>query len=250
MLRRTSVNIAPVILGLAMAASLSAARMSAAQPYYPTVAVKLPEPPSDASFAVFRGELAAIAKRRVYAELARLVVAYGFFWKRDFSTTFDPGKTGVENLAVAIGLERGDGLGWTTLATFAGEATAAPLATVPGIICAPARPQFDEPEYLMLLRKTATGPADWSYPRHASATMRATANAGAAVVETLGLHFIRLRGARESPASRFWTQVAAPSGKTGFIASAALTSLVAERLCYVKDITGRWRIAGYIGGGE
>ncbi len=40
-----------------------------------------------------------------------------------------------------------------------------------------------------------------------------------------------------------------PDGKPGFVAPGSLMSLTAERLCYIKDLVGGWRIAGYIAGG-
>lgn len=248
MRRQVSVIVASVIAASAMLAAPAAAQAPVVQPYRP-VAVKFPEPPDDPSFAAFRGEFATVAKRRVYAELARLVIAHGFFWERDFGAALDPGKSGVENLAVAIGLERGDGQGWTTLATFAAEPTAAPIAARPSVLCAPARPQFDEADYLRLMRKTGTDAADWTYPRHAAVVMRASADAAGAVVETLGLHFVRVldHTAKGDRARAAWTPVAAPSGRTGFVAPAMLLSLFAERLCYAKDVTGRWRITGYVG---
>jgi hypothetical protein len=44
--------------------------------------------------------------------------------------------------------------------------------------------------------------------------------------------------------------VAAPSGKTGYVAPGELMPLRMDRLCYLKDVTGRWRIVGYIALGE
>jgi hypothetical protein len=241
--------LASIIIALA---TLPAAAQAPILPY-PAVAVTLPPPPDDPSFTAFRADLAGVAARRVYAELARLVDAREFFWERDFNAAFAPGKAGIENLAAAIGLERGAGDGWITLAMFAAEPTVAPLASRPGIACAPARPRFDEAAYYRLIDRTATEAEDWGYPHKTPVTMHAVADGKAAVVETLGLHFVRVlaRAAKDGetgaePAG--WTQVAAPSGKTGFVARGALSSLSAERLCYRKDITGRWRIAGFIGG--
>jgi hypothetical protein len=244
-------RLASIILVSALLAASPAAAQTAV-PYH-QVTVKFAEPPSDPSFAAFRGELAAAAKRRVYGELARLVVAHGFFWERDFGAVFDRAKSGVENLAVAIGLEQHDGQGWTMLATFAAEPTAAPIVSRPGIICAPARPKFDEAEFNALVSRNGSDPVDWAYPRKATVAMHAAANASGGVIETLGPHFVRVleRAAKAGEAARVrWTQVLAPSGRTGFVAPGTLMSLLAERLCYDKDVTGRWRIAGFVGGGD
>lgn len=250
MLRPASTIVALAAL-MAMPATAQAPPKAAYQP----VAVKIPDAPGDQSFAAFRNELAAAARRRVYAELARLVVTRDFFWERDFGGSLDRGKTGIENLAVAIGLERGDGNGWTMLAMFAAETAAAPVESRPGILCAPARPQFDEAEFAALIGRTGTDTIDWAYPRNATVGVRATASMTAAVIETLGLHFVRVLGTTTNdemplPGRNVWTQVAAPSGKIGFVAPAMLISPQAEQLCYAKDITGRWRIVGFVGSGN
>jgi hypothetical protein len=219
------------------------------------VVVQIPDAPSDPGFAAFRAEFAAVAKRRVYAELARLVVARGFFWERDFSHKLDPRRSGVENLAAAVGLEHGDGSGWTTLALFAAEASAAAIDGRPGVICGPARARFDDAEFNALIARTGSDAVDWAYPRAAALAVRASADMAGVVVETLGLHFVRLRryAAKDGeplPARTAWTHIATPAGRTGFVAPGTLLSPYAERLCYARDITGRWRITGFVGIGD
>src|SRR5436190_17650935 len=132
----------------AAAAALSPAPMQAqatAKPYRP-VALTLPAPFAEPSFVSFRAELAQVLRRRVFAELSRLVVVQGFFWDGDFDNEFDPRRSGTENLAGAVKLERGGGAGWERLAAFAAEPSAASLPSRPGVICAPANPTFDEIE--------------------------------------------------------------------------------------------------------
>ena len=55
---------------------------------------------------------------------------------------------------------------------------------------------------------------------------------------------------QRSEPSREYARVVMPSGKTGFVAPGSLTTLYVERLCHGKDARGRWRISGYIGGGD
>ena len=74
-------------------------------------------------------------------------------------------------------------------------------------------------------------------------------------VGTLGLHFVRLMGfegpgSDPAPGRNQWARVVLPDGKEGFAAPGSLMSLTAEQLCYVKDLVGVWRIAGYIAGGN
>jgi hypothetical protein len=229
-----------------------AAEAPAAKPYA-AVTVNLPPVSHDASLGAFRAKVAAVAKRRVYAELAELVTPQGFFWDRDFDNEFLSRLPSVDNLAAAVRLERGDGAGWNALANFAAEATVAPLPGRPGILCAPGEPTFDNLAFDRLLDATVSEARDWAYPRAENTPVRAAAETGAPVVDRLKLALVRLL--ERSPAwgradivDTGWLRVATPAGKVGFVAPGALRPLSPERLCYGKDVFGRWRIAGYIGG--
>ena len=137
------------------------------------MAITRPAASGDASFDTFRAKLAAAAKTRIYAELTPLVVTQGFFWGRDFGQAFDPRKPAVDNLAAAIALEQGNGIGWDLLAAFAVEATIEPLESRPGIVCAPARPGYDSVAFSKLLDSTYTTGIDWAYPRADETPVRA-----------------------------------------------------------------------------
>jgi hypothetical protein len=66
------------------------------------------------------------------------------------------------------------------------------------------------------------------------------------VVEKLGLHFVRVvedQNAQPGPMLR----VIAPSGKSGFVPSEALSPLGSDQFCYSKE-AGGWKISGFIGG--
>jgi hypothetical protein len=237
-----------------LAASLTAAAQSPPKPYAP-VAVIRPAPFDDASFVAFRAALAAAAKTRIYAELAPLVLTQGFFRDRDFGLLFDPRKPAVDNLAAAIGLEQGDGIGWEALAAFAREAAAEPLDSRPGVVCAPARPGYDGVAFSRLLETTYTSGIDWAYPRADETPVRSAPRPDADQAGRLGLHFVRLTGFEgadgdPAPGRARWARVILPDGKPGFVAPGSLMSLTAERLCYIKDLVGGWRIAGYIAGGN
>ena len=224
------------------------------KPYTP-VAITRPAPSDDASLVAFRAGLAAKARARIYAELAPLVLAQGFFWGRDFGHAFDPRKPAVDNLAAAIALEQGNGTGWDTLADFAAEATVEPLDSRPGVVCAPARPGYDGVAFSRLLDTSFTTGIDWAYPRADETPVHAAPRPDAALAGALGRHFVRLLGfegpdSDVAPGRSQWARVTLPDGKPGFTAPGSLTSLTAERLCYVKDAAGTWRIAGYIAGGN
>lgn len=219
---------------------------------YPPVAIAMTAAPMDASFAAFRAQLAAAAKTRRYAELTGLVAAQGFFWEGDRSGGFDPRRTALENLAAAIGLERGAGGGWVTLASIAGLADAAPMASRPGVVCAPALPEYDVAEFERLVAATDVPVVQWAYPSTPETAVRAAPRANGAVVEALAPSLVRVldRDPSLPDARTEWLRVATPSGRTGFVAPGFLMPLRSERLCYSKDATGRWRIAGYIAAGE
>jgi len=60
----------------------------------------------------------------------------------------------VDNLAAAIALEQANGAGWDALAAFAAEAAVEPLESRPGVVCAPARPNYDGVAFSRLLDVT------------------------------------------------------------------------------------------------
>jgi hypothetical protein len=222
---------------------------------YQAIAVKLPGGPEDASFETFRQEFAGVVKRRVYAELARLVSGQDFFWDRDYAGGWDRKRPGVDNLAAAVRLEERNGMGWGTLAVFAAEPTASAFTGRPGIICAPGEAYYSNVDFDRLVDITRSTPRDWATPRAELTIVRAAPRNNAAVVETLGLNLVRVFGyiakdAEPDTLRAAWARVATPAGKIGFVAPGALLALAPERLCYGTDGFGRWRIAGYVGPGE
>lgn len=243
-----------ISLPLALAAwPLAALAQSPTPTDYAPVAITRPAASNDESFAAFRGRLAAVAKRRLYAELTPLVAPQDFFWGRDFDRRYNPHKPAVDNLAAAIALESDNGAGWERLAEFAAEPATDPLASRPGVVCAPAQPDFDNVAFSKLLDTTYTDGVDWAYPRADETTVRAAPQSDAAAVGTLGPAFVLVLGfsgaASEPDRSRKqWARVSMSDGKTGFVAPGSLTSLNAARLCYVKDLVAGWRITGYITG--
>jgi hypothetical protein len=243
-----------IALPLAAVPAVAQAPQRPHKPYAP-VPITRPAAPDDASFVAFRAALAAAARTRIYVELAPLVLTQGFFWDRDFGLAFDPRKPAVDNLAAAIALEQGNGVGWHALAAFAAEAAVEPLDSRPGVVCAPARPGYDGVAFSRLLDITYTSGIDWAYPRADETPVRAAPQPEASVVGTLGPHFIRLLGFEgpdnePAPGRAQWARVALPDGKPGFVAPGSLMSLTAERLCYIKDLVRGWRITGYIAGGN
>jgi hypothetical protein len=230
------------------------AQSGAPKPYEP-VAITRPAAFGGEGFAVFRAQLAAVAKRRLFANLEPLIDRQGFFLGRDFRNNFDPNKPALDNLAVAVALERDNGAGWQRLEELAADPAADPLASRPGVVCAPAVPNYDGVAYAQLLRTSYTSDTDWAYPRADETTVRAAPQSDAATVGKIGAVFVRLLGfegtdSEPNPGRKQWARVALPDGKTGFVAPNSLMSLTAAQLCYTKDLVAGWRIAGYIARGN
>jgi hypothetical protein len=231
----------------------AAAAQPSPLPPKPYAVVTITRPAANASLLAFQARLAAVAKPRLYAELAPLVVPRGFFWDRDLHHAFDPQRRAVDNLAAAVALERHNGIGWRRLAAFATAPASERLESRPGVVCGPARPQYDGVAFTKLLDLSYTSAADWVYPRADETPVRAEPQAKAAVIGSVGTHFIRLLGFEgiagdPAPLRTQWSRVVLPDGKTGFAARDSLMSHTGERLCYAEDPVTGWHIAGYIAG--
>lgn len=245
-----------LVVGILIAAAPLCARSAVRRPVtiapFESVRAQLPPAPNDSSFAAFRQTLAGVAQRRQFGELASYVRPHGFFWDGDFAKRFEPKRTGAENLAAALGLGDGSGIGWQMLADFAAEPTASARASSPGVLCSPAKADFDQEDLDSLVDATHFSRDNWVYPRAAGVELRLAPRSESVVIEILGSYFVRvLRSvtarANAAPLRTSWTRVAAPSGRIGFVPPDTLLSLSAGQLCYGKDLTGRWTIAGFVG---
>jgi hypothetical protein len=216
---------------------------------YKAIAITLAKPLGDASFDAFRKEVTDIAKKKDRAALAGKVVAKGFFWEREDSDGADAKKSGVDNLAAAMGLDAKDGSGWDLLAIYLADASAEPVTEMKGVVCSPASPQYDDKEFEQVIQATKTNPTDWAYPSSANLELHAKFDAKSPVVEKLAATLLWLYPDEKQPDSvTTWIRLVAPSGKLGYVQSTALLPLVSDQLCYLKDANG-WRITGYRGGG-
>jgi hypothetical protein len=215
---------------------------------YKAVAVAAPEPMKDESLEAFRKQIEAVAQRKDRKALAGMVLSQGFFWIGERGNRADKRKPGIDNLAKAIGLDGKDGDGWELLMGYSTDPTAMDYADRKDTVCSPADPVFKEEEFEELLKVTDTEGEDWAVPIRAGLEMRASAQANAAVVEKLGMHFVRIvpddsANNSDPPTLR----VMAPSGKTGFVPEDVLGPLGNDQICYGKD-GGGWKIVGFIGG--
>lgn len=218
-----------------------------ARPYKPVI-ITPAKPMTDAGFEAMRKQLGEVAKRKDRAALARLVVAQGLFWQRENRDTADKSKSGVDNLAAALGLNNKDGAGWDMLAGYAEDPTASPSAMHKDAVCAPADPAFSRKDFDELIKTTQTDPSEWGYPVSAGIEVHATPQANAPVIDKLSPAFVRVMP-EPKPTSAAYVRIVTPSGKAGFVSVDAIAPIGNDQLCYVKD-GDAWKIGGYIGGGE
>lgn len=216
---------------------------------YTAVAATPPKPYGDPSFEAFRKQLGDIAAKKDRAALGKLVVAQGFFWLQDKDLA-NKSKSGIDNLAKAIGLDEKDGSGWDAVASFATDPTASDLPDHKGVICSPADPNIDSKAFQALADATQTDPSDWGYPLKDGIEVHAAAQANSPVVDKLGLNMVRVLPDTAPPGDAAQPQflhVATPSGKAGFIPIDSISPLGGDEMCYTKD-AGGWKIIGYFGG--
>jgi hypothetical protein len=221
-------------------------QQAAAKPYK-AVAIAAPEPVKDPSFEAFRKQLAAAADKKDRKALEGLV-AQNFFWMGEKGDKADKKRSGVDNLAKAIGLDGKDAQGWETLLGYSDDPTGAPFPDRKDTICAPADPVFKTEDLDALIKATGTEDGDWAYPTQPGIEVRSGAQPNAPVVEKLGMHFVRVmedngQGNQQNPSLR----VVTPSGKTGYVPADAVSPLGNDQLCYSKEGSG-WKISGFIGG--
>lgn len=213
---------------------------------YPAVAVQLAQPFADASFTEFRARLAETAGRKDRTALKKLVAPQGFFWMTEGGDKADERQSGFANLTVALGLDGEDDDGWRLLAAMADDPTLEAMDGRDGVMCGPAAPQLDDHAFERLVETTDTGPDEWGVPTRARLEMRETPQRNAPVIETLGMHLVRVfpEAPRDQPPEML--RVLGPSGKVGYVPLAALAPLASDQMCYVKQADG-WKITGYVG---
>jgi hypothetical protein len=244
--------VAACIIALSSAATAQNQQRGQPQPVKPApykpVAVTAPKALNDAALEALRQRLGDVAQHKDRAALAKLVVGQGFFWIGEKGDRADKRKSGIDNLAAALGLKNKDGAGWDMLASFADDPTGAPLPNRKDAICAPADPGFDGKAFNDLLASTKTGPGDWAYPVSADVEVRSAPQANSPVIERLGSIFVRIDAETASNAPTFM-RVVTPAGKAGFVSVDAIAPIGNDQLCYVKE-AGDWKIGGYVGTGD
>lgn len=215
---------------------------------YKAVAVTPPKPINDPSLDALRKQLGEVAQKKDRAALAKLVVAQGFFWLQDRDLA-DKNKSGIDNLAKAIGLDNKEGTGWDAVAGYATDPTGVPMRDHKGVVCSPADPTFDTQQFDALLKATQTESFDWGYIVKDGTDVRSAGQPNAPSIDKVGIILVRVLPDDAPPAAGAppFVHIATPSGKSGFVLLEAIAPFGGDEMCYVKDASG-WKIAGYIGG--
>ena len=236
-----------LMAGLLPAAAQNSPRgaLPAARPYKPVV-ITPATPLSDAGFDAMRKQIGEVARRKDRAALAKLVVAQGLFWWRENRDTADKRKSGVDNLAAALGLNNKDSAGWDILAGYADDSSAPPSAEHKGLLRA-GRSRL-QPKDWTADQATQSDPSEWGYPVSANIEVHAGPQANAPVIDRLSLAFVRVMP-EPTPTSAAYLRIVTPSGRAGYVSVDAIAPVGNDQLCYVKD-GDAWKIGGYIGGGE
>jgi len=203
---------------------------------------------SDPSFDAFRKQLGEIAQRKDRTALTPLVVAQGFFWRRDKRESADKRKSGIDNLASALGMNSKEGVGWEILYSYTDDPTVSSSPGHKDAFCTPGEPAYNVQELDALLKATQTDASDWSYPTSADVAVHATAYAGAPVIDKLELAFVRVAPEATASSAAF-VRIVTPAAKFGFVSIDEIGPLGNDQICYVKDGSA-WKIGGYVGGGE
>jgi hypothetical protein len=163
-------------------------------------------------------------------------------------------KSGIDNLAAAIGLDDRDAEGWEILAAAANETTLEPIPDKKGVMCSPAGPVFDHRAAAQTAKATGTQPEEWGFPVKGSLDVHAAGQPASPVIEKVGAVLVRIMpeeprpGAGDAPLPKpgsYFVRIVTPSGKVGYVPDDTLSALDSDRLCFVKDAAG-WKIAGYI----
>jgi len=99
-----------------------------------------------------------------------------------------------------------------------------------------------------LIKATETDAEEWGYPVEARLEVRAAPQSNAPVIETLGMNLVRVFP-EEVTGNQVpeMLRVVGPSGKVGYVPLTALSPIVFDQICYVKQ-GASWKITGYAGG--
>jgi len=244
-------------LGLASSAAATVNKVP-----YPEVKVKIAEAyrPDAAFEAMTANFAAAVAKKDAQALFA--LVGPTFVWTLEGALTdeLDLGRDALHNFKVVFGFRPlgadadgavENGPFWDALAALAEDKTYYKATDSGNLICGPIEANVADEDILEQARnkiETANDQADWYFTLGDTAVAKAPGDTGAPVarVGTVALPVLSFypstKEGQPAPVATH-VEVLLPSGKTGWIAAAAMRPLLTDRLCYARTASGDWKIA-------
>lgn len=244
---------------LAFAIALAPAAAAVKKVAYPAVKVEMPAPvKGDVALDAARKALAdALAKKDLAALSAMVAPNFAATVGGEPGEQYDKSKDGLHNFKVAFGFrpfgkdadgDTDNGPQWELLADFAAEKNFAQGRDA-NSACAPALPVPDTKafERASALIEDGDQPAEWIYSTP-EITLTASPGGGAIVGKTAST---ALPVVGTSPPLRpggpppVHLELLLPSGKSGWVAVAAVKPLSADQLCFAKQGNGDWKISAY-----
>jgi hypothetical protein len=249
--------------GAAAAAGIGSAAVAAIKKVaYPEVKVTVNAAyKPDAAFDKMRTAFADAVAKKDAAALAALV-APTFLWTvgGQPADQLDLGRDAVHNFKVVFGFRAlgkdvdggvDDGPYWDALAGFANDPTYYAANDAGSLVCGPiAADVADEDVFDRAQKKVANGDeeANWYFTLDDTAVAKAPGDAGAPIAKVgavamplLDVYPAEQDGQPAPPPTHF--EFLLPSGKSGWVAVAAVRPLFADHLCYARTASGEWRIA-------
>jgi len=210
----------------------------------------------DPSFAAFIRDLASHIERGEFRS-AETLVAPGFFWERDFGAGFDPRKSAIANFRAAFSLQETQGRheARIRLKRVLRTSRAERHFARAGVFCLPAAPTPRDVDRIQSALENMGGDTalDVLYAGPEGAKVHATPSRSALPLATIRNEVVPIVWGGDSPPSGEtgpgFRRVRLPDGRQGFVSEDDIFFLVDERLCFRKT-NGKWRIAGYQGGGD
>ncbi len=229
---------------------------------YPEVKVTVNKPYTpDAAFEKMRNAFADAVDRKDIDALAALV-APTFLWTLGGQPAdeMDFGRDAIHNFKVVFGFRAPGkdadggvegGPFWDSLAALAADSTYYAATDAGNLVCGPiAADVSDDNAFDQANKKITTGDdqADWIFTLKNTDVAKAPGDTGAPIakVGTIALPLLSVYPAAKEGQPELqptYVEVLLPSGKSGWIAAAAIRQLTTDRLCYAKTPSGDWKIA-------